>query len=216
MPATLASRPGRHSPPCTPAYISSGSGSSLVAVVILLALAGCQSGGSNNAGWSTETSFARNAPPTISGSPDPTVMIGGLYDFAPIASDADGDALTFSIANKPSWATFDSATGRLGGEPAQGDEGVFDEITISVSDGTSSAELPAFSIEVVATALGSISLSWSAPTENEDGSALVDLAGFRIYWGTAPDEYPDSVGRERRDAVSPRGAFCFFPPSFSA
>jgi hypothetical protein len=159
----------------------------------LLAIAGCQSGGSNNAGWSTETSFARNAPPTISGSPDPTVMIGGVYDFAPIAGDADGDALTFSIANKPSWATFDPTTGRLGGQPRQGDEGLYEDVTISVSDGTSSIELLPFSIEVVATAPGSMLLSWTAPTENEDGSPLIDLAGFRIYWGTTSGEYPDSV-----------------------
>ena len=36
-------------------------------------------------------------------------------------------------------------------------------------------------------------LSWMAPTENEDGSPLEDLAGFRIYWGTTPDEYPNSL-----------------------
>lgn len=29
-------------------------------------------------------------------------------------------------------------------------------------------------------------LSWSAPTTNTDGSALVDLTGYKVYFGTAP------------------------------
>lgn len=33
---------------------------------------------------------------------------------------------------------------------------------------------------------GTASLSWSAPTQNDDGSTLTDLAGFRVYSGTDP------------------------------
>lgn len=32
---------------------------------------------------------------------------------------------------------------------------------------------------------GSVTLSWSAPTENTNGSALTDLAGYSIYYGTS-------------------------------
>jgi hypothetical protein len=28
-------------------------------------------------------------------------------------------------------------------------------------------------------------VSWSAPTTNTDGSALTDLAGYRLYYGTS-------------------------------
>ena len=38
-----------------------------------------------------------------------------------------------------------------------------------------------------------MTLNWTAPTENEDGTPLTDLAGYRIYWGTTPGSYPDSV-----------------------
>ncbi len=31
------------------------------------------------------------------------------------------------------------------------------------------------------------------PTTNMDGSPLADLAGYRIYWGTTPGTYPNSV-----------------------
>jgi hypothetical protein len=33
---------------------------------------------------------------------------------------------------------------------------------------------------------GAVTLSWITPAENEDGSPLVDLAGYRIYWGQSP------------------------------
>lgn len=32
--------------------------------------------------------------------------------------------------------------------------------------------------------VGNASLSWVPPTENVDGTALVDLSGYRIYYGT--------------------------------
>jgi hypothetical protein len=38
-----------------------------------------------------------------------------------------------------------------------------------------------------------VTLSWTPPTQNEDGTALTDLAGYWIYWGTSPGSYPDSV-----------------------
>ena len=41
--------------------------------------------------------------------------------------------------------------------------------------------------------LGSAKLSWNAPTRNEDGSSLTDLAGYVVYWGTSPGSYPNSV-----------------------
>lgn len=40
---------------------------------------------------------------------------------------------------------------------------------------------------------GSISLTWSAPTTNSDGSPVSDLAGYRVYYGTASGFYTDNV-----------------------
>jgi hypothetical protein len=33
---------------------------------------------------------------------------------------------------------------------------------------------------------GSAKLSWTAPTQNSDGSKIADLAGYYIYYGTNP------------------------------
>jgi hypothetical protein len=134
-----------------------------------------------------------NSSPTISGAPPTTVMQGVQYAFTPTASDADQDALTFSITGLPSWATFAAGSGTLSGTPGQADIGMYSNITISVTDGAMSASLATFSVNVVATANGSATLSWTSPTQNNDGSPLTDLAGFRVYWGTSQGNYSNSV-----------------------
>ena len=39
----------------------------------------------------------------------------------------------------------------------------------------------------------SLMLSWTAPTTNEDGSTLDDLAGYKLYYGTQPGEYSEVI-----------------------
>jgi hypothetical protein len=46
---------------------------------------------------------------------------------------------------------------------------------------------------VQAVATGAVTLNWVPPTENNDGSPLTDLAGFRVYWSTTQGTYPNSV-----------------------
>lgn len=89
-----------------------------------------------------------NTPPTISGAAPTTVTAGTLYSFTPTAADVNGGTLTFSITNRPAWATFSSTTGRLQGTPADADVGTSANITISVSDGQDIAALAPFSIVV--------------------------------------------------------------------
>ena len=91
-----------------------------------------------------------NAAPEISGNPATLVVENNAYSFTPTASDEDGDTLTFSISNAPSWSSFDTASGRLFGIPSNDDVGVTEGISISVTDGTDSASLPIFSITVEA------------------------------------------------------------------
>jgi hypothetical protein len=136
-----------------------------------------------------------NSAPTISGMPPTVVAVGQSYAFRPGVSDPDSRVFRFDIAGKPSWATFDVLTGRLAGTPSAGDIGVYGSIEISVTDGTNTTILPAFSIEVVAagTATGSITLRWTPPTQNEDGSQLTDLAAYRILWSRDGGAFSNSV-----------------------
>jgi hypothetical protein len=121
-------------------------------------------------------------------------MQGAAYAFTPTANDPDGDTLTFSITNKPGWAAFSTTTGALTGTPGAGDVGTTAGVVISVSDGKAAAvSLPAFSLAVQALATGSATLSWTPPTQNTDGSALTNLAGYKVYWGPVAGTYPNSV-----------------------
>jgi hypothetical protein len=138
-----------------------------------------------------------NRAPTISGTPSTSATVGKAYSFQPTASDPDGNVLAFGIANKPEWANFDIVTGRLTGTPGAAEVGSYANIVISVSDGKLSATLPAFAINVAPPVIGSAELSWTAPTQNEDGSALTNLAGYKIRYGTSPgalDKVVDIVG----------------------
>lgn len=134
--------------------------------------------------WS---STSTNTAPTISGSPSGTATVGVAYSFQPTASDSNGDTLGYTIQNKPSWAAFSTTTGRLSGTPTAA--ATHGSIVISVSDGKATTSLPSFSITVAAPApaptVRAATLSWTAPTQNTDGSTLTNLAGYRIYYGTS-------------------------------
>jgi hypothetical protein len=134
-----------------------------------------------------------NAAPTISGTPIKAINAGSAYSFAPSAKDANGDTLTFSVANKPSWAAFNTATGKLSGTPSTAQVGSYGNIVIKVSDGKASASLAAFAINVTAVSNGSATVSWTPPTRNTDNSVLTNLAGYRIYYGTSSSSLNQSI-----------------------
>jgi hypothetical protein len=134
-----------------------------------------------------------NSAPKISGTPSTSLNANSLYSFQPTATDANGDALTFSIANKPSWATFSTTTGKISGTPDAASVGTYSNVVVSVSDGKVSASLPAFSIAVNQLSLGAVTLSWTPPTQNMDGTSLTNLAGYRVVYGTSASTLSQTV-----------------------
>lgn len=159
-------------------------------LVIAATLAACgggdESGSTGNNGsipGGVDPRSSANSSPALSGTPSTVAVVGQPYRFEPIATDGDGDDLTFAISNMPSWASFDATTGVLSGTPTAGDVGQYSGIRISVGDGIVTTSLTAFDIEVQAVAAGQVTLSWTAPTQNVDGTPLTDLAGYRIHYG---------------------------------
>jgi hypothetical protein len=150
---------------------------------LLMALGGCFDDDPHVNRFPDADTPAVNTPPTISGTPPTSLVAGEFYEFTPTAEDADGDPLRFSVYHKPDWASFDQETGRLWGTPDTGDIGTFANVTIAAWDGLATASLDPFAITVNQIALGSATLSWNPPTQNEDGSTMTDLAGYRIYYG---------------------------------
>lgn len=43
------------------------------------------------------------------------------------------------------------------------------------------------------TSTGTATLAWKAPTTNTDGTLVTDLAGYKVYYGTAHGTYSNSV-----------------------
>jgi hypothetical protein len=133
-----------------------------------------------------------NNAPSISGTPATNVTVGEEYLFIPTAADEDNDTLTFSVTNLPSWASFNNQTGAVSGTPALEDVNLYENIVITVSDGTDSASLSPLSIEVVESepVVGSVSLEWTPPSTRTDGSALdmSEIGGYKIYMGTTAND----------------------------
>ena len=38
-----------------------------------------------------------------------------------------------------------------------------------------------------------VTLAWTPPTENVDGSTLVDLSGYKIHYGDSPQSYSETI-----------------------
>ena len=163
--------------------------------LISFVLVGCFETQNSGSGFvdQGEPAVVGNRAPSISGNPLTSIEVDSTYMFMPAASDQDNDALIFAIANKPSWAEFDTASGELSGRPTLADVGTYASIEISVSDGEARSALPRFAISVDQTGTISATLNWTPPTQNEDGSPLMDLAGYKIYWGTVRGQYTHSV-----------------------
>jgi len=207
-------------------------GTIVVASVVLIgcngsndaATAASATGASGATGTSGAAGTAANAGPTLQGTPITTASVGTAYSFQPQANQSGTTALTFSITNKPAWASFNSATGQLSGTPSGSDVGNFAGIQISTSDGMRSVSLPAFTIAVSAPAAGasSVSLNWQAPTENSDGTPLTDLKGYKIHYGTQSQNYTGAISVDNPTLTTylvsslPAGKYYFAVTAFNS
>lgn len=126
--------------------------------------------------------------PSVSLTADtPTIVEGGSVTLNWNASDADSCSATGG------W------NGQLGTSGSQTIGPISAGTTFSLNcSGPGGTALEMLSVAVV----GPIALSWVAPDENVDGSQLVDLAGYRIYYGTESRAYSDSVELEDAGATN--------------
>jgi|SRR5688572_11788603 len=166
-----------------------------LAAAVMMTIAGCGGGGGGGGTPQAVTAPGGGAAPQISGTPKVTAVVGQGYSFQPQATDPENDRLTFTISSKPSWATFDTATGRLSGTPTPADVGVHESIEIAATDGSNVSALPPFALIVSLTqsAANAVTIGWQVPTENDDGTPLTDLAGFRLYYGNAAQNYVGTI-----------------------
>ncbi len=173
-------------------------------MLIATLTAGCGNDSASSAANATldsaSPSYPINRVPSVpggaamGGTPSTTAVAGQPYSFQPQVANAVTGAVHFAIQNLPSWARFNSATGLLTGTPNSSEIGQYPGISISMITGSSVVVLPMFSITVTAAALaGTVTLSWQAPTENADGTPLVDLRGYKVHFGTKSKTYSSTV-----------------------
>ncbi|MEP7243837.1 MAG: putative Ig domain-containing protein [Gammaproteobacteria bacterium] len=109
---------------------------------------------------------------TIFGTPQTSVAAGRAFGFTPATTGDQGRRMTFSVSNKPAWASFSRYNGSLSGTPGAAFAGTSTRVTISVSDGNSKAYLPAFTLNVTkgtASANRAPTLAGSPPTSIKTG-----------------------------------------------
>jgi plastocyanin len=121
----------------------------------------------------TITINAINDAPAISGVPTTSVVDGNAYSFTPTASDIENETLSFTITNQPTWASFDTATGELSGNPTPAHVGTTSGIVIRVIDSNGAGnDLASFNVEVTASNAAPVITQGTNTTVvmSEDGS----------------------------------------------
>ncbi|WNO11572.1 putative Ig domain-containing protein [Teredinibacter sp. KSP-S5-2] len=88
-----------------------------------------------------------NSNPQITSTSPASVGETQTYSYQVVASDSDGDALTYSLANAPQGMSVDSVSGMVQWPTALGDQGTY-SFTISVSDGVGGSTSEAVSLQV--------------------------------------------------------------------
>jgi hypothetical protein len=145
--------------------------------------------GSSSGSSSSQSTGGGSAKLAIGGTPPTTATVGSAYSFQPTVSAPGGETVTFNVYNKPAWATFNSATGRLYGTPSASNIGTYRWVQVAASCGGYTSWLSAYTITVSASSTtpttGSVTVSWMPPTQNTNGTTLTNLAGYNIYYGTS-------------------------------
>ena len=102
--------------------------------------------------------------------------------------------LTWSSSN----ATSCTASGDWSGNKATTGSETINGLTANSSfvlncTGAGGTVSDSVNVTVVLSFPGNALLSWTPPTQNTDGSALTDLAGHKIHYGTTPGNYSKSI-----------------------
>jgi hypothetical protein len=115
-----------------------------------------------------------------------TARPNSFFSALAVAKHPSGKPVAIGIENAPPWLsswsfhTGDSDYLVFFGTPGIEHVGVYTGVRLTASNGMVTATRD-LDLVVAVEADNTVSLSWLAPTENEDGTPLADLAGYRIY-----------------------------------
>jgi hypothetical protein len=158
-----------------------------IVLALALSIAACSSG--SGQGWPTQD--GSSAPPAAAGD-GPHVVITSPdaeeIDTTDDAMDIAGSASSAAGIREVTWQTDSGESGKASGTDTWTIEQVplalgANTITVTATDSAGATVSDVIVINRESEGTGSATLSWSAPTERTDGTALADLAGFRIHYG---------------------------------
>ena len=116
-----------------------------------------------------------NTVPTLASFACGSGFVSTAYSCTtPSATDADGDALTYSLVGAPSWLSINASTGALSGTPSA--TGTASGIKVSVSDGSDTSMSAAFSVVINANPGSALASTSTAATSSQVG----DWATFGV------------------------------------
>lgn len=163
----------------------------ILAFALPLSITACSSA-SGEAPPTTNDSSAppsAGAPQVIITSPDAAEI-----DTTDDAMDLAGSASAEAGIQTVTWETDQGQSGTATGTETWSVERVplaigSNTITITATDGSGATHSDSIVINRESEGTGSATLSWEAPAERTDGTALTDLAGFRIHYGRMSGVY---------------------------
>lgn len=149
-----------------------------------------------------------NRAPTLNPLANATIGEGSLLSIRLFGSDADGDALTYSVINAPPGSTFDAATRWFNWTPGYEQEGVYPGVTFRVSDGFASSTQsivvtvthangpPVISIIGSLTGAEASTMEWTATAVDPDGDAI-SFFGFVVPQGASLKDHGNGTATFR-------------------
>ncbi len=157
-----------------------------------------------------ETTAPVNAAPTITNPGAQTGIVGKSVSLQIVASDADGDVLTYSATGLPAGLAINASTGRITGTPTAAtapnvtvraaDARVTVSTTFKFTIAADTADPTKPGRPTITLVSGKPSLTWSASTDN------VAVTGYIIYRSTSNSTQGTEVGRSTtttfRDATA--------------
>ncbi|MSN26302.1 MAG: hypothetical protein GJV46_10600 [Geobacter sp.] len=114
-----------------------------------------------------------NNPPVISSAtlPAATATVGVFYSYPVVASDPDGDALSYSLTTNPTGMTI-GTTGVIGWTPTTAQNNQVHAVTAQVSDGLGGIATYSFNITVGTVAKQTPVITWANPAPITYGTTL--------------------------------------------
>ncbi len=115
-----------------------------------------------------------NDAPTIKSTPPTTGSTGSAFAYTVIASDADGDALSYSLSTQPSGASIDVGTGQITWTPAANQSGN-QTFTVRVEDGQGGSVTQSFTVNVTRANAAPTITTTPTSTINESATFTYDV-----------------------------------------